>query len=78
MRGLPYRVTAKEIEQFFYPLQIVEIKTGILEDGRASGDAIVEFNNEDDAREAMGRDKKNIKTRLVYFLFPRLFKGLFV
>lgn len=65
MRGLPYRVTAKEIEQFFSPLQIVEIKTGIMEDGRASGDGIVEFNNQVDAQEALSRDKQSIKSRWV-------------
>jgi RNA recognition motif-containing protein len=63
VRGLPYRVTAKEIEQFFYPLEIVEIKTGVLADGRASGDGIIEFNSEADAKDALSRDKKSIKTR---------------
>lgn len=63
MRGLPYRVTSQEIEQFFSPLKCVDIKIGSLEDGRASGDGIVEFESEKDANEALARDRQSIKSR---------------
>ncbi|KAI6175093.1 hypothetical protein M3Y97_00994100 [Aphelenchoides bicaudatus] len=65
MRGLPYRVTAREIEQFFSPIRCVEIKVGSMEDGRASGDGIIEFESEMDAREALNRDRHEIKSRYI-------------
>ncbi|KAI6209921.1 Heterogeneous nuclear ribonucleoprotein H3 [Aphelenchoides besseyi] len=63
MRGLPYRVTAQQIEGFFAPLSIVEIKVGVFKDGRASGDGIIEFQNPHDATEALKRDRNCIKNR---------------
>jgi RNA recognition motif-containing protein len=63
MRGLPYRVTSREIEEFFAPLQCVEIKVGTNADGRASGDGIVEFSSPQDAQEALKRDRNSIKKR---------------
>lgn len=63
MRGLPYRVTAREIEEFFSPLKCIEIKVGSMEDGRASGDGIIEFESERDAKEALNRDRQSIKSR---------------
>lgn len=63
MRGVPFRVTSAEIEQFFMPLQCTEIKVGQLEDGRASGDAIVSFNSPMEAHQALGRDRQSIGNR---------------
>ena len=66
MRGLPYRVTASQIEDFFAPLRIVEIKLGQLQDGRASGDGLVEFANFHDAQSALSRDRQMIKSRFLF------------
>ncbi|CAD5225088.1 unnamed protein product [Bursaphelenchus xylophilus] len=69
MRGLPYRVTQQQIFDFFAPIQPTEIKIGYLDDGRASGDGVVEFANERDAREAFKKDRECIKQRYIE-LFP--------
>jgi len=63
MRGVPFRVTSAEIEQFFMPLHCAEIKVGQLEDGRASGDAIVSFNSPVEAHQALARDRQSIGNR---------------
>jgi len=69
MRGLPFRVKANEIQDFFAPLECVEIKIGYFADGRASGDGIVEFRNEQEANEALSRDRNSINNRYIE-LFP--------
>jgi len=69
MRGVPFRVTSAEIEQFFAPLLCTEIKVGQLEDGRASGDAIVSFNSPVEAHQALSRDRQSIGNRYIE-LFP--------
>jgi hypothetical protein len=38
MRGLPFRVTPSEVEDFFNPLICVDIRLGVLPDGKSSGD----------------------------------------
>jgi hypothetical protein len=38
LRGLPFRVTPSEIEDFFIPLTCVDIRLGLQPDGKASGD----------------------------------------
>lgn len=69
MRGLPYNVTALDIEEFFKPLNCVEIKLGYNEDRRLSGDGIVLFSTMAEARDALSRNKKNIGSRYIE-LFP--------
>ncbi|VDK34433.1 unnamed protein product [Gongylonema pulchrum] len=63
MRGLPYSVTTLDIEEFFRPLNCVEIKLGYNEERRLSGDALVTFSTMAEAREALTRNKKNMGTR---------------
>lgn len=63
MRGLPFRVNASQIIDFFNPLQCVEIKLGYLPDGRASGDGIVEFATQEEVQEAMKKDRQMIGSR---------------
>lgn len=63
VRGLPYRVPYQQILEFFSPLQPIEIKVGVFEDGRASGDGIIEFANEHDAMESLKKDRESIKNR---------------
>ncbi|KAI1724877.1 RNA recognition motif domain-containing protein [Ditylenchus destructor] len=69
MRGLPFRITAKEIERFFEPLQPIEVKVGYFEDGRSAGDAIVEFSTMAEARVAVEKDRQMIGNRYIE-LFP--------
>ncbi|VDN37770.1 unnamed protein product [Gongylonema pulchrum] len=69
MRGLPYSVTTLDIEEFFRPLNCVEIKLGYNEERRLSGDALVTFSTMAEAREALTRNKKNMGTRYIE-LFP--------
>lgn len=61
--GLPYSVTTLDIEEFFRPLNCVEIKLGYNEERRLSGDALVTFSTMAEAREALARNKKNMGTR---------------
>lgn len=65
IRGLPFRVTATQIEDFFSPLICAEIKLGVLSDGRPSGDGIVEFDTPQDAQQALLRDRHTIGNRYV-------------
>ncbi|VDK45559.1 unnamed protein product [Anisakis simplex] len=69
MRGLPYNVTAIDIEQFFKPLNCVEIKLGYNDDRRLSGDGIVLFSTMAEAHDALSRNKNNIGSRYIE-LFP--------
>lgn len=61
--GLPYSVTTLDIEEFFRPLNCVEIKLGYNEERRLSGDALVTFSTMAEAREALSRNKNNMGTR---------------
>ncbi|KHN74014.1 Heterogeneous nuclear ribonucleoprotein F [Toxocara canis] len=65
MRGLPYNANAADIEDFFKPLNCVEIKLGYNEDRRPSGDAYVLFSTMAEARDALSRNKKSIGTRYI-------------
>lgn len=65
IRGLPYRITAKEIEDFFLPLICVGIQLGVMSDGRSSGDGIVEFATPQDAKMGLAKDRQNIGTRYI-------------
>ncbi|KAH7721546.1 RNA recognition domain-containing protein [Aphelenchoides avenae] len=69
MRGIPWHVTPHQIDQFFAPLNPVDIKTGYYDDGRSTGDAIVEFSTMAEAREALCKDRQCINNRYIE-LFP--------
>ncbi|MCP9258228.1 Heterogeneous nuclear ribonucleoprotein F [Dirofilaria immitis] len=60
MRGLPYSANALDIEDFFKPLNCIEIQLGFNEDRRPSGDACVIFGTLAEARDAMSRNKQCI------------------
>lgn len=68
MRGLPFKVTAKEIAMFFSPVKILDL---ILEMGAngPSGTAKVAFYSQEDLKFAFSLDKKNIGDRYIE-LFP--------
>ncbi|KAK6100378.1 RNA recognition motif family protein [Brugia pahangi] len=65
MRGLPYSANALDIEDFFKPLNCVEIQLGFNEDRRPSGDACVIFGTVGEARDAMSRNKQCIGNRYI-------------
>ncbi|VDM92083.1 unnamed protein product [Onchocerca ochengi] len=65
MRGLPYSANALDIEDFFKPLNCVEIQLGFNEDRRPSGDACVIFGTVIEARDALSRNKQCIGNRYI-------------
>ncbi|XP_047316632.1 heterogeneous nuclear ribonucleoprotein H3 isoform X2 [Impatiens glandulifera] len=71
LRGLPFSVTKTDIIEFFEDFNLGEDKIyiGCRPDGRATGDAYVEFSSVDEAKSAMRKDKMLIGSRYVE-LFP--------
>ncbi|GLT82529.1 hypothetical protein SLE2022_008930 [Rubroshorea leprosula] len=71
MRGLPFSVKKPDIIEFFVDFKLVEDRIHIAcrPDGKATGEAYVEFESADEARRAMCRDKMTIGKRYVE-LFP--------
>ncbi|KAF5178123.1 Epithelial splicing regulatory protein [Thalictrum thalictroides] len=71
LRGLPYSATKYDIVEFFDEFELTEdnVHIGCRPDGKATGEAYVEFESVDDARKAMGKDKMTIGSRYVE-LFP--------
>lgn len=71
LRGLPYSVKKSEIVKFFKDFNLTEDKVhiGYRHDGKATGEAYVEFSSAEEAKRAMCRDNKLIGTRYIE-LFP--------
>ncbi|KAM7523969.1 hypothetical protein LguiA_013871 [Lonicera macranthoides] len=71
LRGLPFSVIKSDIVKFFGELKLTgdKIHIAFRPDGKATGEAYVEFGSVDEATEAMGKDKKKIGSRYVE-LFP--------
>lgn len=71
MRGLPFSVTKADILKFFGDFNVIEDKIHIAcrADGKATGEAYVEFSSSDEAKKAMCKDKMTIGSRYVE-LFP--------
>jgi heterogeneous nuclear ribonucleoprotein F/H len=65
MRGLPYSATEDDVVQFFMPLNCIKIGIQYNKDGRASGDADVDFATYDEALEAMKRNKAMMQKRYI-------------
>lgn len=65
LRGLPFSASDKDLRSFFAGLEIVG--THIMSDhlGRPSGEAFVEFPNEDTARQAQAFDRRTIGSRYI-------------
>lgn len=63
MRGLPFRITARQVEDFFAPIVCVDVKFGVRSDGRSSGDGVVVFRTPGEARKALEKDRANIGNR---------------
>ncbi|PNF34494.1 RNA-binding protein fusilli, partial [Cryptotermes secundus] len=73
MRGLPYDCTAKQVLDFFEAgensCQVMDGEEGVLfvkkPDGRATGDAFVLFNQEEDAGKALSKHRELIGSRYI-------------
>ncbi|KAI1303701.1 Heterogeneous nuclear ribonucleoprotein F [Halotydeus destructor] len=65
MRGLPFRASEFDVEEFFRPLKPVDIRLLRDETGRSTGEADVEFPTHEDALQAMSRDKANMNHRYI-------------
>ncbi|KAF8716462.1 hypothetical protein HU200_026342 [Digitaria exilis] len=71
LRGLPYSATTEDIIKFFLEYELTEENVHIAyrSDGKATGEAFVEFPTAEVAKTAMCKDKMTIGTRYVE-LFP--------
>ncbi|XP_043713431.1 heterogeneous nuclear ribonucleoprotein H [Telopea speciosissima] len=71
LRGLPFSVTKAEIVDFFGDIGVTEERIHIAcrPDGKATGEAYVEFGSAEEAKKAMCKDKMTIGSRYVE-LFP--------
>lgn len=71
LRGLPYSATIEDIIKFFVEYELTEDNVHIAyrSDGKATGEAFVEFPTAEVAKTAMCKDKMTIGTRYVE-LFP--------
>ncbi|MEE6488157.1 hypothetical protein FKM82_015147 [Ascaphus truei] len=65
MRGLPFRASETDIANFFSPLNPIRVHIDIGADGRATGEADVEFATHEDAVAAMSKDKNNMQHRYI-------------
>ena len=71
LRGLPYSATTEDVIKFFVEYELTEDNVHIAyrPDGKATGEAYVEFPTAEVAKTAMCKDKMTIGTRYVE-LFP--------
>ncbi|KAI5055542.1 hypothetical protein GOP47_0029063 [Adiantum capillus-veneris] len=71
LRGLPFSVSKPEIIEFFGEAGLEDENIHIVThaDGRATGEAFVEFSSPDDSKAAMKKDKMTLGSRYVE-LFP--------
>ncbi|KAJ0236619.1 RRM domain-containing protein [Hirschfeldia incana] len=71
MRGLPYSANKPQIIEFFSGYKVIEGRVHVVcrPDGKATGEAFVEFETAEEARRAMAKDKMSIGPRYVE-LFP--------
>ena len=67
LRGMPWRVTEEEIEEFFTDYKWVResIRIGELEGGRRTGQGCILFESEEEAERAMDKDGEYIGSRFV-------------
>jgi hypothetical protein len=57
MLGLPFKATEHDIQEFFAPISIGEIRLITNKEERPSGRAFVDFSSNEDLQEALKRDK---------------------
>merc|ERR1712110_11528 len=78
IRGLPYRATEREIQNFFRPIETISCRIIFGRDNRPTGEADVAFYNHNDAKESMAKNKENIGSRYVELFLrsqPERFEG---
>eukprot|EP00061_Rhincodon_typus_P017830 g46710.t1 len=66
MRGLPFRAREDDVAHFFSPLNPLRIHLEYGSDGRATGEADVEFATHEDAVAAMSKDKAHMRTFVAF------------
>ncbi|KAL8029353.1 hypothetical protein ABFX02_14G220500 [Erythranthe guttata] len=71
MRGLPFSTSKEEVVNFFKDYKISEDKVHLIanSEGRAAGEAFVEFASAEDSKAAMAKDRMTLGRRYVE-LFP--------
>lgn len=71
LRGLPFSVAKREIVEFFAEAAVADENIHIVThaDGRATGEAFVEFKSPEESKAAMKKDKMTLGSRYVE-LFP--------
>ena len=65
MRGIPFSCSEKQIIDFFYPIKVTDIRIPLNEKRKAKGNAYVDFENEEEIKEAMKKNKNKIKKRYI-------------
>ena len=65
MRGLPFKVKEKHIQDFFAPLRLLDIRIIENNEGKPTGSAFVDFGSENDMKEALKRDRDCIQGRYI-------------
>lgn len=65
MRGLPFMATIRDVEAFFYPITVTDIRFTVDKDGRPSGRAYVDFDSAEDMVEALTRNGDCIGKRYI-------------
>ena len=65
MRGLPFKSKREDVEMFFHPLSLADVRFTVDRDGRPSGRAYVDFHSEEDMTEALKRNGDCIGKRYI-------------
>lgn len=65
MRGLPFSATEEDIIHFFRPSQPIKITIHYNADGRASGEADVDFATHHEAEESLRKDRAAMQHRYI-------------
>uniref|UniRef100_A0A0N4ZPB8 RRM domain-containing protein n=1 Tax=Parastrongyloides trichosuri TaxID=131310 RepID=A0A0N4ZPB8_PARTI len=65
LRGIPFKVNYKDIREFFKPIHIESISMGYFNDGRLTGDCIVEFRDHKSVVEAKKKNGLNMGSRYI-------------
>jgi len=65
MRGLPFSASKNDIMEFFSPLNPVNVVIGFNNDGRASGEADVDFSTAEEAQQALQKDRATMQHRYI-------------
>lgn len=71
LRGLPFSASKRDVMDFFGEFELNDENVHIVvhNDGRATGEAFVDFGSPEDAKSAMNKDKMTLGSRYVE-LFP--------